>query len=127
MEVFFLIESGTIGVAAVEAGATEGFGVASVLPVGKNGCRLLRGSPEGRVTWGGRRMGCSSRVTSPSIEQISMGREGGGDLNGGRGDGLRGPIGRRSWECCDIEREGRIGDSIALVGVHDSGRDVVDF
>lgn len=44
-DVFFLIDNGSINVGAVDARAGVALGVVSVLPVGKNGCRLLRGIP----------------------------------------------------------------------------------
>jgi hypothetical protein len=49
-----------------------------------------------------------------------------GLFGGGNGDGLLGPSGRRSEECCEVDREWRGGDSRALVGVTVSCRGVVE-
>lgn len=46
-EVFFLMDKGSTVVGAAGAGVGAFLGVVSVLPVGKNGCRLLRGIPVG--------------------------------------------------------------------------------
>jgi hypothetical protein len=44
----------------------------------------------------------------------------------GNGEGLRGPIGRRSDDCWDAERECPGGEFEPFVGVADSGRCAVD-
>lgn len=62
-----------------------------------------------------------------SIEGRSLYGWAGGVFKGGRGEGLRGPRGRRSCECCEVDRERRVGDSKAFVGVLDSGRGVSDL
>lgn len=43
----------------------------------------------------------------------------------GRGEGARGPSGRRSEECCDVERKG-LGDSVLWIGVVDRKVGVVE-
>jgi hypothetical protein len=57
-----------------------------------------------------------------SISGISEGNNSG--LLGGNGEGARGPIGRRSDECCDVEREWWV-KSIEI-GVVDLGVGVVE-
>jgi len=54
---------------------------------------------------------------------ISEGNNSG--LLGGNGEGDRGPIGRRSDECCDVERAWCV-ESIARIGVVDLGVGVVE-
>lgn len=100
-DIFFFIESGSM--------AFELFGVASVLPVGLNGCRLLLGKGEGdggSIIYCSTRSGVLERGTSRAIvasRAFSMSTSMGGvgiagmdGLNGGNGEGGRGPNGRRS-------------------------------
>lgn len=86
-----------------------GFGVASVLPVGSNGCRLLRGIELAEVL----RVGVTGRfVISVIAESNANSRSVDGNARsgvigcvfGGRGDGLRGPSGRRSDEWIEVDR-----------------------
>jgi hypothetical protein len=114
-ETFFLIDKGSTLPGAPAALPTERFGVVSVFPVGKNGCRLLRGSGEWAVVSG----------DALSVEGIpALGSNTG--LLCGNGEGLRGPIGRRSDDCREAERECPEGEFEPLVGVADSGRAVVE-
>ena len=58
-----------------------------------------------------------------SMSGISEGNNSG--LLGGNGEGDRGPIGRRSDECCDVERAWCV-ESIARIGVVGLGVGVVE-
>lgn len=94
------------------------FGVASVLPVGSNGCRLLRGIELAELL----RVGVTGIfVMSVMAESKASSRS--ADCNarsgimvgvfGGRGDGLRGPSGRRS-EWSEVDRLCRPSDVIEV-------------
>jgi hypothetical protein len=92
-EFFFFIDNGSTPRDLL------GFGVASVFPIGSKGTRLLRGNGVVEI------IGSSRNVTPggslPSVYVKSRGGRAGviarpRDGSGGRGDGLRGPKGRRS-------------------------------
>lgn len=117
------------------AGGTA-FGVASVLPVGSNGCRLLRGIELAELL----RVGVTGALVRSMIaESNASSRSVGGNARsgimvgvlGGRGDGLRGPSGRRSEEWSEADRLCRPSDAIEvalLCGLEggDDGRCVVE-
>lgn len=106
--------------------AISSFSALSVLPVGSKGCRLLRGRGEVLV---GEVEGCVmltsvfSADDSKSDASRSSWVDGGGLRDGGRGDGVRGPLGR-SEDCRERGRGRRDEPSgvEAFVGVMDSGR-----
>ena len=112
------------------------FGVASVLPVGSNGCRLLRGIELAELL----RVGVTGALVRSMIaESNASSRSVGGNARsgimvgvlGGRGDGLRGPSGRRSEEWSEADRLCRPSDAIEvalLCGLEggDDGRCVVE-
>ena len=111
---FFLIAKGSTGLGMLLAGGIA-FGVASVLPVGSNGCRLLRGIELAEFL----RVGVTGIfVMSVMAESRASSRSPGGnaksgimvDVFGGRGDGLRGPSGRRSDEWSEVDRLCRPSD-----------------
>jgi hypothetical protein len=99
-ELFFLIDNGSTLLTGGGLFVEEGFGVVSVLPVGTNGWRLLRGSGDVSLS----RLGVvvevcvvggngGSKDRSPANEGISLISS----LHGlllGDGDGHRGPKGR---------------------------------
>lgn len=108
-DVFFLIDKGSM--------ALELFGVASVLPVGLNGCRLLLGNGEGLggsiescsprsgvLGRGSNRAIVASRTFSMSMSMGGVAMAGIEGLNGGKGEGGRGPSGRLSAEWRDSAR-----------------------
>jgi len=84
------------------------FGVASVLPVGSNGCRLLRGIELAELFRVGvmgifvRSMIAESNASSRSVDGNARSGTIIGVL-GGSGDGLRGPSGRRSDEWTEVD------------------------
>jgi hypothetical protein len=132
-DVFFLIDRGSIVLGAVDAAVATTLGVVSVLPVGWKGCRLLRGMAVG-MPWyregiddGRGGLTNASCARSSSMDGRSIVGLVGGLFDGGRGDGLLGPRGRRSCECSEVDREARVGESVALVGVFDSGRCIVEL
>ena len=96
------------------AGGTA-LGVASVLPIGSNGCRLLRGIELAELLRVGvtgifvrsviAESNASSRSTDGNTRSCTML----GGL-GGSGDGLRGPSGRRSDEWTEVDRLCRPSD-----------------
>lgn len=94
-----MIDKGSIGVAvSMELTRIVDLGVASMLPVGLKGWRLLRGMIEGD---GACNVGSDNRLMASSARSSSIdGRStrGGTGLLGGKDDGLRGPINRRSVE-----------------------------
>lgn len=130
-EVFFLIDSGSTLPGALGASFNVGLGVTSLLPVGSNGWRLLRGRGDRLGVTGGCVMFTNvvSSVRSASTGGPSFTADMFGLLRGGKGEGVRGPIGRRSDECRDSDR-GLRGDRSGLhtrLGVIESGRGVVDL
>ena len=101
--------------------AADDLGVASTLLGGKNGCRLLRGIPVGKLS---KRFGSNDgwSITESCATSSSKWGRSLVDFIGlpvlGNGDGLRGPSGRRSLELCDNERERREGEAIGeMLGV----------
>ena len=135
MLVFFLIANGSIGLGIPLVGGTA-FGVASILPVGSNGCRLLRGIELAEFL----RVGVTGIfVMSVIAESNANSRSLGGNAKScimvcvfeGRGDGLRGPSGRRSDEWSEADRLCRPSDvtEVALLcGLEggDGGRCVLE-
>jgi hypothetical protein len=97
----------------IPLGASAPLGVASVFPVGSNGCRLLRGN--GDIARTGVKCGRETftRVVSNARSRSVTGRGVAVDDRGlrGKGDGLRGPIGRLSDECCEVDRPFLGGES----------------
>ena len=96
----FLMANGSTGLGIPLVGGTA-LGVASVFPVGSNGCRLLRGIELAEFL----RVGVTGVfVRSVIAESNASSRSPDGKAKsgiivgvfGGRGDGLRGPSGRRS-------------------------------
>jgi hypothetical protein len=105
---FFLIANGSTGLGILLTGGTA-LGVASVLPVGSNGCRLLRGIELAEFL----RVGVTGIfVISVIAESNANSRSVGGNARsgimvrvfGGKGDGLRGPSGRLSDEWSEVDR-----------------------
>lgn len=89
----------------------KALGVASVFPVGSKGCRLLRGIELAEFL----RVGVTGIfVRSVMADSNASSRSAAGNGNGisgvivsvlvGRGDGLRGPSGRRSDEWREVDR-----------------------
>lgn len=130
-----MIASGSTGLGIPLVTGTA-FGVASVLPVGSNGCRLLRGIELAELL----RVGVTGIfVKSVMAESNASSRSADGNAKpgmivgvlGGRGDGLRGPSGRRSDEWSEVDRLCRPSDAIEVAllwGLEggDGGRAVVE-
>ena len=108
----------------------KAFGVASVFPVGSNGCRLLRGIELAEFL----RVGVTgifvmSVIAESNASSRSTGRNARSavivGVLGGRGDGLRGPVGRRSDEWRESDRLCRPSDvtEVALLCGLEGGDD----
>lgn len=100
--------NGSTGLGIPLAGGTA-LGVASVFPVGSKGCRLLLGIELAEFL----RVGVTGiLVRSVIAESNTNSRSADGNAGsgvivgvfGGRGDGLRGPTGRRSDEWREVDR-----------------------
>lgn len=130
----FLIANGSTGL-GIPLTCGAGFGVASVLPVGSNGCRLLRGIELAEFL----RVGVTVRfVISVIAESSADSRSVDGNARsgvmvgvfGGRGDGLRGPSGRPDeWSEVDrLCRPSEVIEVALLCGLEggDGGRCVLE-
>lgn len=121
----FLIDSGSIilGGFVRSVVSTDALGVVSVLRtlVGSNGWRLLRGMGVLRYTWrvtaGVDGNGALTSVVSNSLSKAGMLTGVLGGLVIGRGEGLLGPIGRRS----DLSEELRDRDLLCRSGLPNKG------
>ena len=123
-DVFFLIDKGSVPDACP---SPLGFGVISVLPVGKRGRRFDWRREEVTLSERDGVEGCV-RFTSVPSSIISVSGISEGNINGllgGNGEGERGPRGRLSVECMEEGRDGH-GDSIPRDGVVDLGVGVVE-
>jgi len=129
----FLIASGSTGLGMPLAGGTA-LGVASVFPIGSNGCRLLRGIELEEFL----RVGVTGIfVISVIADSNARSRSAGGNdmsdmvgVFGGKGDGLRGPSGLRSeWREVDrLCRPSEVMEVALLWGLEggDGGRCVFE-
>lgn len=103
-DVFFLIDRGSVP--GPPAPLEAGLGVESMFPVGKRGSRFELCFGEVIALARDGVEGCDMLIgvlSGGSMSGISEGNNMG--LLGGKGEGGRGPRGRRSAECCEVERE----------------------